>query len=161
VEYLDGLGALDELTILVHAVHMLETDWDLVARRKCAVCFCPRSNRNINAGLPGIEKALSRGVPACLGTDSLASNTDLDLFREAEFVLDHYPGIASETVLEMITTNPAGFLGYGGEFGGLRPGMRASLLAVRLESETSRLAEALIYHGQKGAWQWVNPPAQR
>ncbi len=93
VEYLDSLGALDSRTLLVHAVHMTEADWALAAQRDCTVVFCPRSNRNLGSGRPWIEKALSLGISCALGTDSLASNTDLNLFAEAAFTLDNHPSI--------------------------------------------------------------------
>ncbi len=157
VEYLDGLGALGPNTILVHAVHMSDSDWAVAAGRKCAVCFCPRSNFNLGVGRPDIEKALSLGVAACLGTDSLASNTDLNLFAEAAFVLNRYPGIRPDAVLKMITANPARALGRWGDFGALAPGLSAALLAVEIESNPSdfHLAEAVIDSGKKGAFKWV------
>jgi cytosine/adenosine deaminase-related metal-dependent hydrolase len=114
----------------------------------------------MGVGVPNIEKALSIGISASLGTDSLASGTDLNLFAEAGFVLDHYPGIRPETVIEMITANPAKSLRREADFGGIRPGLRASLLAVSVESGQSQLAESLIQNGKRGAWKWVNPPAQ-
>ncbi|MGO9371930.1 MAG: amidohydrolase family protein, partial [Syntrophobacteraceae bacterium] len=83
IEYLDGLGTLDFRTLLVHAVHMTESDWALAAQKNCTVVFCPRSNRNLGSGSPRIEKALSLGINCALGTDSLAGNTDLNLFAEA------------------------------------------------------------------------------
>jgi aminodeoxyfutalosine deaminase len=158
VQYLDTLGVLDESTLLVHAVHMLDSDWTLAAQRKCAVCFCPRSNRNLNAGRPDLTKALSRNILTALGTDSLASNTDLNLFAEAGFVLENYPAIRPDTVLEMITLNPAKVLGRERDFGSIEPGKKEPLLAVSIESDldASRLAEALIHSGKKGAWKWVN-----
>ena len=121
-EYLDGLGALDFRTLLVHAVHMTEADWALAAKRQCKVVFCPRSNRNLGSGRPWIEKAISLGMSCALGTDSLASNTDLNLFSEAGFTLDEHPSIDPKRVLEMITANPARSLGRQSDYGSIEPG---------------------------------------
>jgi cytosine/adenosine deaminase-related metal-dependent hydrolase len=160
VEYLDGLGVLDSRTLLVHAVHMNENDWTIAARRACNVIFCPRSNRNTGSGRPRIEKALLPGLTCALATDSLASNTDLNLFSEAGFVLDEYPSIDPRRVLEMITINPARSLGRQSDYGSIEPGRKACMLAVEIGAgvKESNLAEALIQSGQEGAWKWVRPP---
>lgn len=158
VEYLDLLGVLDSKTILVHAVHMSESDWELAAAKNCTVVFCPRSNRGLSAGRPQIEKALSLGLNCCLATDSLASNEDLDLFAEAGQTQRDYPSIDPRKILEMITVNPARALGRDGEFGRIGPGAGANMLAVALGpgvSESS-LPEAIIESGKQGAWKWVN-----
>ena len=158
IEYLDCLGALDSRTLLVHAVHMTEADWALAAKRDCTVVFCPRSNRNLGSGRPRIEKALALGISCALGTDSLASNTDLSLFSEAAFTLDNYPSIDPQKVIEMVTVNPAGSLGCKGDFGSIEPGAKANMLAVEIQSgiDESNLAEALIQTGKEGAWKWVS-----
>ena len=158
IEYLDGLGALDSRTLLVHAVHMTESDWALAAQRNCTAVFCPRSNRNLGSGSPRIDKALSLGINCALGTDSLASNTDLNLFAEAAFTLDNHPSIDPEKVIEMITLNPARALGRKGDFGSIEPGAGAHILAVTIPSgvDESNLAEALIQSGKEGAWKWVD-----
>ncbi len=158
IEYLDRFGALDSRTLLVHAVHMTEADWALTAKRDCTVVFCPRSNRNLGSGRPWIEKALSIGISCALGTDSLASNTDLNLFAEAAFTLDNYPSIDPQKVIEMITVNPARSLGCKSDFGSIEPGVKAHMLAIEIQSGIgeSNLAEALIQTGKEGAWKWVN-----
>jgi len=158
IEYLDCLGALDSRTLLVHAVHMTEADWALAAERDCTVVFCPRSNRNLGSGRPWIEKALSLGISCALGTDSLASNTDLNLFAEAAFTLDNHPSIDPQKVIEMITVNPARSLGRKNDFGSIEPGAKAHMLAVEIQSgiDESNLAEALIQTGKEGAWKWVS-----
>ncbi|MGO8945127.1 MAG: amidohydrolase family protein [Syntrophobacteraceae bacterium] len=158
VEYLDCLGVLDSRTLLVHAVHMTETDWALAAKRDCTVVFCPRSNLNLGSGRPQIEKALALGISCALGTDSLASNTDLSLFSEAAFTLDNYPSIDPQKVIEMITVNPAGSLGCKGDFGSIEPGAKAHMLAVEIQSgiDEPNLAEAIIQTGKEGAWKWVS-----
>ena len=158
IEYLDCLGALDSRTLLVHAVHMTEADWALAAKRECTVVFCPRSNRNLGSGRPWIDKALSLGISCALGTDSLASNTDLNLFAEAAFTLDNHPSIDPQKVIEMITVNPARSLGCKSDFGSIEPGAKAHMLAVEIQSgiDESNLAEALIRTGKEGAWKWVS-----
>jgi cytosine/adenosine deaminase-related metal-dependent hydrolase len=158
VEYLDGLGALDSETLLVHAVHMTRSDWAVVAKRDCTAVFCPRSNRNLGSGVPQIDLALSLGIKCALGTDSLASNTDLNLFAEAAFTLASHPSIDPQRVIEMITINPARALGRKGGPGSIEPGAEAHILAVAVPSgvEESNLCEALVQSGKEGTWTWIN-----
>ncbi len=157
VAYLDDLGVLDSRTLLVHAVHLEPSDWDRVAQRGCSVCFCPRSNHNLNVGRPAVGEALARGINAALGTDSLASNTDLDLFREAFWLLERDPGIAPDQAFFMITAGAARALGADGWCGTLAVGRTARLLTVDLSGESSRadLSASIIARGKAGAWQWA------
>jgi cytosine/adenosine deaminase-related metal-dependent hydrolase len=157
IEYLDWLGALDSRTLLVHAVHMTEHDWALAAERNCTAIFCPRSNRNLGSGSPRIDRALSLGMNCALATDSLASNTDLNLFAEAAFTLDNHPLIDPQRVIEMITVNPARALGRA-DLGRIEPGAGARIVAVSIPSEVgeSDLYEALIQSGKEGALKWAS-----
>ena len=160
VRYLDGLGVLDASTLLVHAVHLSGADWDIVSARGCRVCFCPRSNRNLNAGSPQIGRALALGVAAALGTDSLASNTGVDLFAEAAFVLENHPDVTAASALRMITLGGAEALGQSASYGSIEPGKAPALLAVHLPENTAEtsLVETLVQQGNKGAFEWINRP---
>lgn len=160
IEYLDHLGVLDAGTLLVHAVHMSDSDWRIVLRRRCRVCFCPRSNANLNVGRPAIGKCLRHRIVACLGTDSLASNTDLSLFSEAHYILENYSDVAPASVLLMMTMGGAAALKQGQSFGSLEIGKRSTFLAVSLPdgASASDLAEHIIGQGHKGEWKWVNSP---
>lgn len=163
VKYLERLHVLDAQTLLVHAVHLSDDDWDLVVSKRCPVCFCPRSNRNLQVGEPDLAKALRYGLTVALGTDSLASNTDLDLFAEAAHVLDHYPDVPSAAVIHMATLGGARALGHEQRFGSIEPGKQAALLAVSIPASlpSRRLFEMIVYQGTKGAWQWLHHPANR
>jgi len=160
LQYLDHLGVLDAKTLLVHAVHCTESDWRLLGEKQSAVCFCPRSNSNLQVGRPDIEKAYLYGIPTALGTDSLASNSDLNLFAEAAFILEDHAGVPPDFVLHMATLGGARALGYGDRFGSIAAGKSGSLLAVTVAEQTARgnLAETVIHHGHKGEWRWANPP---
>jgi cytosine/adenosine deaminase-related metal-dependent hydrolase len=160
VRRLEGLGVLDSRTLLVHAVHMTENDWEIVAGKKCSVCFCPRSNANIGSGRAAIETALQFGVTASLGTDSLASNTDLSLFAEAAYTLDKYPSLSPGAALEMITLGGARCLRQDARYGSIEPGKRAVFPAVAIPPSlpAHEIEEAIIHQGAKGEWQWVSCP---
>jgi cytosine/adenosine deaminase-related metal-dependent hydrolase len=161
VHYLDQLQVLDSNTILVHAVHLTDPDWETVVRNRCSVCFCPRSNRNLNVGYPDIAKAMRLGLVAALGTDSLTSNTDLSLFAEAAHILESYSDVHPQAVFTMMTRGGARALGQERRFGTIDPGKAADLLVIYgSESFPShRLFETIIQQGNKGAWRWVHHPA--
>lgn len=160
VAYLERLGVLDAGTLLVHAVHLTDLDWEIVAKSGAAVCFCPRSNRNIGAGTAHIPSAVRRGIPACLGTDSHASNFDLNLFAEALQVMEDFPGIPPDALVAMLTLGGARALGRHGDYGTLDAGKRAAFLAITLSGSpaASGLSEAVIHQGNEGAIRWVTHP---
>lgn len=158
VRYLDALGVLDQETLLVHAVHMEQPDWELVSKKRSAVCFCPRSNHNLAVGQPDIEKAQQCGVLTCLGTDSLASNQDLSLFAEAEYLLSHHPNVSPDVVVFMMTLGGAKALKQSDRFGRLGRGGHSSFLSVNLPRlpASSQLSETIIDQANRGEWKWVS-----
>src|SRR5439155_3542819 len=66
-------------------------------------------------------------VRVALGTDSLASNPDLDILAEARFLRRHYPEVAPAAILRMLTLSGAEALGFDAITGSLTPGKSADL----------------------------------
>lgn len=126
VAFASDLGLLDERTLAVHCVHVDEADIGVLARSGAGVCLCPRSNMRIGVGEAPAAALHAAGVPLCLGTDSLASNDDLDLWEELRAVRSLLPGDTPlHDLLAMVTSIPARILGVDDEFGSLRAGLRA------------------------------------
>jgi cytosine/adenosine deaminase-related metal-dependent hydrolase len=74
-------------------------------------------------------------VRVALGTDSLASNPDLDILAEARFLRRHYPEVAPATLLRMLTLNGAEALGFDAITGSLTPGKSADLVVLPLPND--------------------------
>ncbi len=110
VAYADHLGLLDEHTLCIHCVHVSDEDIAHLADRKCTVALCPRSNEYIGVGRAPWHKLKAAGVPLCLGTDGLTSNTDLDLRNEIRFLLEAGDVFTTNEVMEMATVNGANAL---------------------------------------------------
>lgn len=125
------LGLLDETTLAVHCVRVTDEDIDTIRQSGATVCLCPRSNEFIGVGQAPWAKWLSSGTPLCLGTDSLASNYDLDLFNEAVYLKRNFDGeLSLDTLLAMLTRNPARILGVENTMGTLEPGKLAAFAVV-------------------------------
>lgn len=107
VSYLDGLGFLRPGTLCVHLVHASEEDLQLLARRGVAACICPRSNQRTRVGRAPVEAMLKVGLPVALGTDSLASNDDLNVLAEAQHLHRESPGVPPQEIVRMLTLNGA------------------------------------------------------
>jgi cytosine/adenosine deaminase-related metal-dependent hydrolase len=96
------------------------------------VVYCPRTHAAFGHPPHPFREFLRRGVRVCLGTDSLASNPDLDILAEARFVRQRYPDFPGDTLLRMVTLSGAEALGWADETGSLVPGKSADLVAVPL-----------------------------
>lgn len=131
VVYLHKLGLLDEKTLLVHAVHLSEEDFELLSRYKPKICLCPRSNLYTGVGLANVPKLLEAGLELCLGTDSLASNDKLSIFDEMKTLNFFYPTLSSSKILEMGTVNGAKALSLENK-GYLKEGVEADFIAVEV-----------------------------
>lgn len=131
VEYADSLGLLDESTLAVHCVRVAENDINTLLDRKVNVCLCPRSNTYIGEGRAPWEKILKSGINTCLGTDSIASNYDLSMWNELEYLLKNINISMSTTdALALVTTNSAKALKIDDSYGSLEKGKRAVYATV-------------------------------
>ena len=156
VRYLDSLGVLDKQTLCVHGVHVEDDEISLLAARGAAVCLCPGSNRVMGVGTAPVQKMFEHGVPLVLGTDSLASNPQLSLWREMQVLREGHPGLSPEAVFAMASGNGARLLGIEGRIGTIVPGVSSSLLAVRCPAKNeAEVLEFLTSAGTDISLEWL------
>jgi cytosine/adenosine deaminase-related metal-dependent hydrolase len=96
------------------------------------IVYCPRTHAAFRHPPHPFREFLARGVRVCLGTDSLASNPDLDILAEARFVHAKFPDFPGETLLRMVTLSASEALGWADETGSLEPGKSADFVIVPL-----------------------------
>ena len=126
VRFAADLGLLDACTLAVHCVHVADRDLSILAESGATICLCPRSNAWIGVGVAPAQKFWAHNIPLCLGTDSLASNTDLNLWAEVHAVRRLLPATVSLwDLLALVTINPARVLGLDHEYGLLAAGRPA------------------------------------
>jgi cytosine/adenosine deaminase-related metal-dependent hydrolase len=109
-----------------------------------SVVYCPRTHAAFGHPPHPFREFHSRGVRVCLGTDSLASNPDLDVLAEARFVHQRYPDFPGDQLLKMVTLSGAEALGWADEAGSLEPGKSADLVAVPLPDRAADPYELLF-----------------
>lgn len=133
-------GLLSPKLIAVHAVHLLDSEIETLAKFGCHIAHCPASNLKLASGLPAVQKWLDAGINIGIGTDGAASNNRLDMFGEmrlAALLAKGSTGDAStlpaREALRMATLDGATALGLGREIGSITPGKAADLVAVSLK----------------------------
>jgi cytosine/adenosine deaminase-related metal-dependent hydrolase len=144
VEYVDRLGLLNRRLLAVHGVQFTDAELARLAAAGATVVTCPRSNRWTGAGAPPIERFYASGVRVAVGTDSLASVEDLNLFAELAAVRALAPAVAASRILRSATLNGAEALGFGSHLGSIEPGKRAELIAVRIPPGVEDVEEYLL-----------------
>lgn len=130
--------------LLIHG-NYLEPSLDFPAGS--TVVYCPRTHAYFGHVMHPFREFLARGVRVALGTDSLASNPDLDLLAELRFLGRQFPDVPGSTLLRMATLNGAEALGWQDETGSLRPGKSADLAVVPLPDRNQRDPYRLLIEG--------------
>lgn len=144
VEYLDGLGVIDDKTLVVHGVQFDDAALARLAALGATLVTCPRSNQWVGVGVPPIERFYRSGVAVAIGTDSLASVDDLNLFSELKTMRWIAPTVPAQALLESATLVGARALGLDHELGSLAPGKRAQIIAVELPGPVDDIEEHLV-----------------
>jgi cytosine/adenosine deaminase-related metal-dependent hydrolase len=144
VEYLQRLGLVTPSLVAVHGVQLADAELETLAAAGATLVTCPRSNRWTGAGDPPIERFYRSGVRVAIGTDSLASVDDLDMFAELAAVRRLAPSLAARALLESATRHGADALGFGSELGTIDRGKAADLIAVRIPGDVRDVEEYLV-----------------
>ena len=126
--------------ILVHNVHTTEEDL-LYARataKRIFWCFCPKANQYIGGQLPAINLFINSDCDIVLGTDSLASNHQLNILEEIRTIRAHFPGITTDQQLRWATLNGAKALQMDQLLGSFEQGKRPGVILCENDLSQSR-----------------------
>jgi len=110
-----GIPAPDQLinseapVIWVHNTYLTGADFDRadLNRNHWFWCTCPKANLYIENRLPDYALWMKNSLQIVIGTDSLASNDQLDLLDEMRTIQLHHPEISTETMIQWVTGNAA------------------------------------------------------
>ncbi len=136
VDHLDKIGFLGDNVVAAHCGWLTKGEVKTLGKRGVSVAHCPVSNMKLaTGGVAPLPEMFSDGVNVGLGTDSVASNNNLDMFEEMKLAaLIHKASrwdatiVDAQKVLDMATRN--GFQALGVKSGSIEPGMNADILLL-------------------------------
>ena len=131
----------NQSVILVHNAHTTREDANLLTGNLASgtnfyFCLCPNANVYIGNPLPDIEMLRASGVPIVVGTDSLASNNQLNIVAELKTIRKNFPHIPIAELLQWATVNGAKSLNVEGFIGSFRKGRRPGIVLIGNELES-------------------------
>lgn len=92
-------------------------------------CLCPASNLYLHNELPSSDFVYNNINRIVVGTDSMASNTELNIFNEIKLLSYYYPELKLSELLKMITKTGAEALKEN-EFGTFKIGTNPGIILI-------------------------------
>lgn len=134
--------------LLVHGNYLTVQQLDQVAQSTTAIVYCPRTHRHFQHQTYPLAEILQRDIPLLLGTDSRASNPNLDMWMECRQAAVAHPDWPAADLLAAATTRAAEYLGISDRLGSLNPGKRfvARCLDTPTGASKGNLLEQLLRH---------------
>lgn len=139
VAHLERLGVFSRPCMVAHAVHLNDEEIAVLARHDVRVSHNPGSNLKLASGIARVPDMIRAGVKVSLGTDSAASNNNLDMFEEIRLAALLHKGVSGDpTAVPAAAALRMGTLG-GAEslwlerVGALKPGWKADLIALDID----------------------------
>lgn len=138
VEHIRDSGFFDSrFVILAHTVWPTETDFKILQRPNLSVALNVQCNAKLGSGVPPVPRFKKDGIRFTLGTDGAASNNNLDIFEEMNFLgkVHHLTsgdltGLRCEEIFAAATIRAAEAVGLDDQIGSLEPGKQADFLVV-------------------------------
>jgi aminodeoxyfutalosine deaminase len=152
-----GGRALPVGWIVAHLNELAKSDFELLEafRGKFHVVHSPRSHDYFAHSAFAFERLRDLGFNICLGTDSLASNENLNLFAEMRAFRRGETVVSPKETLEMVTVNGGRALGRPQILGRIRANYFADLIAIPCRGITDVFEEIVAFDGPVD-WMTVN-----
>ena len=129
----------------VHMTQLTAEEIGLISAAGVNVIHCPESNLKLASGLCPVQALQTAKVRVLIGTDSCASNDDLDMFSEirtaallAKGVSQDATALSAQSAIRAATIDAAHALGLGSEIGSLEVGKSADIIAIECNSIESQ-----------------------
>lgn len=142
VRHVHDLGLLDERMLVMHAIWVDDRDIALLAEAGCTVAHSPVCNLRLGSGVMPWRALREAGVPLCLGSDEMNTDDSVNLWFVAKTAalihtlstpnFEQWPQPLE--VLHALTRGGARGMRQAGAFGELRPGARADLILLEMDS---------------------------
>lgn len=129
LELVGAAGLLGSRLALVHGNDPREGELTRIAAAGASVVHCPGTHAFFDRPPFPVHAYRRVGIPLALGSDSLASNSALDMRRELALARRAFPELDPATIWGWASEGGARALGLAGRVGALRPGMQADLVA--------------------------------
>jgi cytosine/adenosine deaminase-related metal-dependent hydrolase len=107
-------------------------------RNKLFLCLCPNANLYIENTLPDIEQLWESGFLITVGTDSLASNHQLDMLSEIKVIHQHFPSIPMDELFRWSSLNGAKLMGIEKEKGHFSQGSKPGIVHIQAVDNTQK-----------------------
>jgi 5-methylthioadenosine/S-adenosylhomocysteine deaminase len=153
VKHLEKLGVFSKRSLVAHAVHVEDWEMDILAKNDVKVSNNIISNLKLASGIAPVPEMLNKGITVSLGTDSSASNNNLDLFEELKQVALLFKGvrndatlIPAEKALQMATLHGAEAIWLEDQIGSLEVGKEADLIVMNTKQAFYQPAHNPISH---------------
>jgi len=135
--------------ILVHNTFTRQEDLDYIfasenEKQLVSFCLCPNANLYIEDALPDVELFLKNNCHIVLGTDSLASNHQLNILEEMKTILNNFPSVTTEQVLQWATLNGAKALQMESQLGSFEEGKNPGIVLIENVEEGRITGKATI-----------------
>jgi len=139
LQRLHELGLLTPRLLAVHMTQLSDDEITLCTEQGVHIIHCPESNLKLASGFCPVVRLIDAGANVALGTDSAASNNDLDMFGEMRTAALLAKGVANDAsalpaaqALYCATMGGAKALGLDDKIGSLSVGKYADIAAIDL-----------------------------
>ena len=155
VELLEQLGALNERTVAIHAIHITSREKDMLASARARVVHNPMTNQYLGDGICDVEGLLARGVQVGLGTDADVKPSIIEEMRSASLLQkiarSDGSALGARTALAMATSGGAQTLNV--RAGAFEPGLFADYAVLDLcgAQPWSPLENQLVYRAENAS----------
>ena len=121
--------------ISVHNTFIKQDDINFINRKKpsgqlVSFCICPNANIYIENTFPPVLMLIDNEVNIVVGTDSLASNHQLDILEELKTISKKLPDIKTELMLTWATLNGAKALQMENALGSFEKGKQPGIVLI-------------------------------
>lgn len=146
LDYLKPLADLPR-ALVVHGNYLNDEEIAFLAEHpNLSVVYCPRTHAYFGHTNHPWPKLVEAGVRVVLGTDSRASNPDLNLWKEVQFLHKKHPQVPPNQWIRWATRDGAiALYGEDTKFGTLQPGHPASFASLPLSNPRSADPYAALF----------------